>query len=870
MPLKDETHEQHRLLEALAQQLADLGLVLALDLPAILESLGPETPSISEFLSALVRKGLVTPYQAQLLAVGSGSELVLGNYVILDKIGEGGMGQVFKARHRRMKRLVALKMLPSERVQSDLDVERFRREVEVVARLEHANIVTAYDADEWNGRHFLAMQYVDGADLASVVRACGPLNVAHAIGVLLQVVSGISYAHAKGIVHRDLKPGNLLVDRSGNVKVLDLGLARVAQDRIDAASLSANGTVVGTVDYMAPEQAADTRVADARSDVYSLGCTLFYLLAGEAPYVDGSLVTKLLAHRDQPLPDLREYRADVPDWLIRILKKMVAKQPIDRFQTMDELYGALQPHIHLSEQLQIEVDRLPPQASPGAPTLKWGQEPTSIRRKAAPSGEIMADGAPSIRGKREISGRRAVIAAFVALGLLGMATVLAVVLRVKTADGTLLVEVSDPNATLSVDGQPVRIEVQTNSGKTSLHVAVEPGTHKLVVTTKDGILVPLDRDTVTVEAGKETRIVARLQRSQPGGVEATPAAHHEETAETANPQTTANAKTRDRETTEWVLSVGGQAEIQDGKTLSKPKTVGMLPSSPFQLVSADNFPVEKVRDQDLIRFDGLLALKTLGLNLQTITDDELVSLQNLPALEVLKLQRLRATEKTIAALHRFPTLRVLEIGNFQPALLDDLVSVNLNLQTLAVILDRNATASRESVACLRQIAELKELRLTGKIENDALEEIGQIGSLRRFDIASPLITDEGVAKLTGLPALDSINLQSDHLSGATFAHLVKNCPDLTKIGFRGEKLTRADWGKLVALRRLARIDLRSSSYGDEAVEGLGQLKQLALIEVQQSPAQNQTKFTRNGISRLHAALPNCMIVSDFGTFGPGK
>jgi hypothetical protein len=482
----------------------------------------------------------------------------------------------------------------------------------------------------------------------------------------------------------------------------------------------------------------------------------------------------------------------------------------------------------------------------------------------------MTDGMPDFRGARKFSGRRAAIAAFVALGLLGLVTTLGVMLRVKTANGTLIVEVSDPNATLSVDGQTARVEVQTNSGKTSLHVAVDPGTHKLVVTTKDGVSLPLDRDTVTVGAGKETRVIARLERAQPGGVAAAPAARPEATEETAGPQPSANTKSRDREATEWVLSMGGQVEIQEGKTRGKPKTVAMLPRSPFQLISADNFPPEKVRDQDLNRFGGLLALETLGLNQQTISNDELASLRDLPALEVLKLHRLRVTEKTIAALQRFPALRVLEIGNFPPALLDDLVSVNGNLQTLAVIFDRNATANREAVACLRQLTELKELRLSGKIENSALDELGQIGSLRRLDILSPLITDDGIAKMTGLPDLDFINLQSEHLSGATFAHFVKNCPNLTKISFRGGELWRSDWGKLAVLQRLARMDLRSSSYGDEAVEGLGQLKQLTLIEVQQSPAQNQTKFTLDGITRLHAALPNCKIVSDFGTFGPGK
>src|SRR5437762_2746559 len=202
---------------AFEHELTSLGLVTSGELQGALQSLTPNVAEASpvDIANALVRKEKLTPYQAQQLQNGRGKELVLGNYVILDKIGEGGMGQVFKARHRRMKRTVAIKMLPRERLRSGSDVERFRREVELVARLDHTNIVTAYDADECGGQHFLAMQYVDGADLASVVGTSGPLNVGQAIAVLMQVASGLAYAHNKGIVHRDLKPGNLLVDHAG-------------------------------------------------------------------------------------------------------------------------------------------------------------------------------------------------------------------------------------------------------------------------------------------------------------------------------------------------------------------------------------------------------------------------------------------------------------------------------------------------------------------------------------------------------------------------------------------------------------------------------------------------------------------------------
>jgi serine/threonine protein kinase len=259
------------------------------------------------------------------------------------------MGMVLKARHKRMDRVVAIKILSAKALQSPDAVKRFGREVQAAAKLHHPNIVTAFDADEAHGTHFLVMEYVEGKNLSQLVKEKGRLPVEQAVECVLQAARGLEYAHGKGIVHRDIKPANLLLSPDGVVKILDMGLARLENVASGDSELTGTGQIMGTVDYMAPEQAVSTKNADLRADIYSLGITLWYLLTGRMAYEGDTLMAKLVAHREQPIPSLLPLLAGGPQRpvsasaarLNEVFQKMVAKRPEDRYPSMTHLIADL-------------------------------------------------------------------------------------------------------------------------------------------------------------------------------------------------------------------------------------------------------------------------------------------------------------------------------------------------------------------------------------------------------------------------------------------------------------------------------------------------------------------------------------------------
>ncbi|TMQ30597.1 MAG: serine/threonine protein kinase, partial [Planctomycetota bacterium] len=272
-------------------------------------------------------------------------EELLGHprYRVLGLLGAGGMGAVFKAEHRLMERVIVLKVIHKHFTDRPAAVERFRLEVKAAARLSHPNIVTAHDADQAGDVHFLVMEFVDGTSLDRLVHERGPLPVAEACAYVRQAALGLQHAFERGMVHRDLKPANLMLTPEGKIKILDFGLARFASESGPSTALTEPGTVVDTPDYMAPEQALDPRQADIRSDIYSLGCTLYYLLTGHPPFPEGTVIQKLMAHQERRPKPVSASRADVPAELAQVLDRMLARDPEERYQTPAEVARALSP-----------------------------------------------------------------------------------------------------------------------------------------------------------------------------------------------------------------------------------------------------------------------------------------------------------------------------------------------------------------------------------------------------------------------------------------------------------------------------------------------------------------------------------------------
>ena len=543
-------------IEQFTQQVSSSGLMTEDGLRGWLKSESFEQlPLDGEQLAReLVKQKKLTKFQASQIYAGKGASLVLGNYVILDKLGQGGMGMVLKAEHKRMKRLVAVKVISAAAMKSKDAVQRFHREVEAAAKLTHSNIVSAHDADEAKGTHFLVMEYVEGDDLYALVKKGGPLSVNAAIDAILQAARGLEYAHKRGVIHRDIKPANLLLNREGVIKILDMGLARIESNALgpQQAELTNTGAIMGTIDYMSPEQAEDTKHADARSDIYSLGCSLYYLLAGHAVYAADTMMKKLLAHRDAPLPSLRSPVAlrqegrtgDAQSAFVSqsdtatlaeldsVFHKMIAKKASDRYQSMTAVVAALEQcragnsttvaqstdgDGGSSNELQRflrEMTDDDPDATFVEPMAKETlnsatgaakTDPLASRRALAPGPSAST---AHVRGltpsvSPAMAAQRHRIATAVFIGLACVVLLLAgVIFYVQTNRGTLRIEINDPQIEVAVQGTDIVVKDEGQED-----IRLKPGEHTLHV--KRGAL-EFDTDAITLKKGETVAVQIEL------------------------------------------------------------------------------------------------------------------------------------------------------------------------------------------------------------------------------------------------------------------------------------------------------------------------------------------------------------------------
>ncbi|MDB5339804.1 MAG: serine/threonine protein kinase [Planctomycetaceae bacterium] len=379
--------------QELTELLTHVGVISRDDLTLMVNQISPDStcPDISLVTNQLLRYGKITAYQQQLLL--EGRSLEMGNYLILDSIGQGGMGLVYKARHQQMDRVVALKVIHNK---SSLAAnERFQREIKVVASIKHPNVVAAYDAGDVDGVQYLVMEYISGLNLSQYVVKNGPLPVSLAVGYLRQVAEGLKCIHDLGIVHRDIKPSNLLLENTGTVKILDLGLSRLIEWPSDSEAetlteLTAPGQIVGTVDYMAPEQFTTPKSLDHRADFYSLGCTFYFLLAGKPPFLGRTMGEKVVAHREQRPPLLRQVRDSVSPELEALFQRLIAKHPEQRLASADELIAALDalPGHHSATTVISAVDN-DQSARPPVTVASKPRDPSIALKMGALSGVLV-------------------------------------------------------------------------------------------------------------------------------------------------------------------------------------------------------------------------------------------------------------------------------------------------------------------------------------------------------------------------------------------------------------------------------------------------------------------------------------------------
>ena len=382
--------------------------------------------SAEQLTEELVQRGWLTTYQQTHLLSGQGNKLILGPYRLVEPLGAGGMGMVFKGWHPRLDRIVALKLIHTNPFTFRPEIiTRFHREARANAKLQHPNLVVLFDADEVDDTHYIAMEFVNGINLEKMVRQNGPLPIKQACDYIRQAALGLQHAAECGLVHRDIKPSNILValtttasQRSsfqlkrpdlvtapdvevavdpnasrtnapwGAIKILDMGLARLlksmeAHDSNHAAPLTKAGSLLGTPDFISPEQARDARSVDVRSDLYSLGCTFYFLLTGQPPFHGGNTIQKLARHETEPPHPIRELRPQIPTFVARVIERLLAKKPEDRFQTPHELADVLAEYLSLDEESHLSV-----RDTPSAPLAVRAEGFDSVHecdRSAAPT-----------------------------------------------------------------------------------------------------------------------------------------------------------------------------------------------------------------------------------------------------------------------------------------------------------------------------------------------------------------------------------------------------------------------------------------------------------------------------------------------------
>jgi len=539
--------------------------------------------------------------------------------------------------------------------------------------------VGAFDADQIDGQHILVMEFVDGRDLASVVKKSGPVSIDQAIDCVLQSARGLEYAHSRGVIHRDIKPANLLLDSQGTVKILDMGLARFSDSANvgEQAELTGTGAVMGTVDYMSPEQALSTKTADARSDIYSLGITLYYLLTAKSAYTGDSLMARLMAHANNPIPSLRDVRPDVPENIQAVFAKMVAKKPEDRYQTMTEVIADLQT-CRTDYSGTALVASAPVTGDDSADglgaflnsledveaSLGPGGRATLAKRVRRKSQKSQTDEATLVssatsgtvpevaRTTSPVESRRSGMQSLLkdrrvqlGGGVCALALILSVVFLFKTSEGTLRIEINDPEVEVAVKGTQIVLkgaekeDITLSPGKHILHVrrgVFEFDTRSLTLKQGKIVVVKIEMLDGELQVATDGKLIGstRIGNKQPPKISQT------------------SSVGTDRAAAEWVLQVGGSIET----LAEKVSSADQLPEGSLQVVAVK---MRKVKNADLRNLEGMINLTRLDLEYASVGDSGIGHLAGLTNLTSLQLSFTQVSDDGLIHLKGLRQLRTL-------------------------------------------------------------------------------------------------------------------------------------------------------------------------------------------------------------------
>ena len=779
----------------------------------------------------------------------------LGDYRILDCLGRGGMGRVYRAIHTKLDKTVAIKTIAStarnksKAQQLEADA-RFQLESKAIGRLDHPNIVRATDARIIDGTRFLVMEFVDGQDLSAFVKGNGPLSIEDARGVVLDVANGLKHAHENGIIHRDIKPRNMMVTSTDDkkiraVKLLDLGLATLAQDSIASDATSSDANFVGTPDYIAPEQATVGGHIDERSDIYSLGCTLYYLLTGKPPFHEAaSTQAKLLSHTTKVPTELSVLRPDLPSDAIEdidaILKKMMAKSPENRYQSVDELIDALSASETNPGELVTDLH-----AGNRRPTQREANPFSAWDRKSYVGWPL------------------------VALAVFGCIFLLATVLTIKLSKGTLIVDAS-PEVEVSALGDNVKV-IDTKTERTFLlsigENRLKPGGYKIIAEdVAQGY--SFSSEEFSIVRGEETRISVRLENK----AKTLPATNREPDIVPES-----FAEKSDAEVAVWLFEKGAR-RLRIVRKGMQPFWIGNRLEVPegCQILAIDLGGQTSFGDRDLERIVHLKQLKRLGLYDTSVTDSGMRIVGSIPSLEHVDVSIMSSlTEKGFRFLAPLPNLRILRYvrADITPekllaiGKLTSLTSLGLKVrdvpetsfQPLSSLRDLQELTFEESsldgsfITYFLECKNLRHLAITSdRLEADKLKPVSQLKNLDYLSITHSNIDRTFLPHIKDLKNLESIVFVRSTVEDDD-AEFFQSFPKLRLLELRFSEISDEFVARLGIIPTLRTLNLADTNLTDASVEHLAKMSQLDVLYL------GRTKMTRNGIGRLVQSLPSCRI-----------